>query len=580
MTSYDAIPDTFIYKPYSAKYIRVLSSLPRELIIKLAQNWLVDPTCYPNVDWSDLDLNLDDGEEEEEEEDKEFSSTFDAEYFNTKYNRFEFRKLTPEQRIRIYRTERKGLEILREEYKFLETDVNITKRKVIQRIVYDHWPEGFNMSQVAQIDIANLFQNGGSSTSWGCSTIYSGDTSISNGNKGTKYRRIMNEIDPKAFVEKLNQYIYPLVISHVSAHPHPQYSLIMVRIQVFEFQSVNDLQLGKTASKRSRNSTVESRDTTHYKTNIPPIYLAFPLSSPYIIHPHLSSYIYDVILSSSNIQIDSTQPKKSPTTSAANKRPPGRPSQSSTYLQIALQAFLSSVSQAGRSAYLKPFGGSRISLNSEFNVDENQEKSSENLPLKSLTASISLCSVARGIAALGPWSIYGSGTAEPLPLSVKEYSHKHQDNNKNKAGENVDQSLNTLLRMQLKAKGNSKRKLIDVRFDGEEPSKKSLKADNNIIDLADISDNEDDERLTDYLPLPAFNFKIQNQFKSSIHQLSNEATVPTINSRLEGKNVFKGLKQFAELGILNINKAPKWLTEQQDALSATVKNGNLVSDLQ
>lgn len=570
MTDNSAISDTYIYKPYSDKYIKVLYALSRDLTLQLAKNWLTDPVCYPNLDWSEIDLglNLDDNDDDEGVEESE------QEYFDKKFNSaFEYRKYTPEQRLKLYKTERKGLDILRAEYSYLQQDNTITKRQIVQRIIYDHWPKGLNMAQIAQIDIANTIHVG-NSMAWGCSTFYS----TSPGKRGSgdvqmKYKHVLDTIEPKRFVQKLNDYIYPLLVSHVSAHSHPDHSLIMVRIQIFETQNINDLQ---TQPKPNMVSNTKQQSSGQYRINIPPIYLAFPLSSPYIIHSYLPSYLYNVISPNPNAlddfssESDGDGSDKMYLSKPLNERAP----QSLTYLQIILQSLLLTLSRANRQIYLHPFGenvssNSNTDMTSEEGIKYNKSKRPDNLPSKSLDSMISICSVSRGIAALGPWSIYGLGTAEPLPISAKE-SRKDK-------GSTLDDDFGSQFLTQSQAAQVEKRKLVGIRFHGKEPESKKQKSDKEELD---------------HLVVPVFEFKLENKLSnidsaalklaesSQRSLLQNKSHTPTITSRFEGKDVFKGLEQLAQLGIMDIEQAPKWLTEQQNVLSVTVKNNTLIRGLQ
>lgn len=440
------LPDHFIYKPYSDKFIKTLYQLPNDVIFKLVQKWLNDPVCQPNLDWSEIDLS-------------EYSNDSDSDRDDGDDSQSE-------------RNKRKGVEILKQEYNDLET-VNIPKRSLVQRILYDHWPLGLNMSQIAQIDISSFTEGNSSSNLWTCSTTYSSNSLKSD----QKYEHIVSHIEPKSFLARFNEALYPLVVGHVSAHQHPTFAVVIVRVQIFETLSLNELR------------KINDRDAQNkYKTSIPPIYLSFPLSSPHIIHSY-------------------------PRTASGD-----------AYIKAVFYALILTLSRPGRLITLK--------------------QSSE-IPNKSFNSLVQMKGAKRGIAALGPWTKYGLGHADPHPLDFKKIIERKRKRQKETE---VDFDCN---------EKSINKKLINLRFYGQK------------------SDPDPTTKDAAFIKIPTLELKIEEKFKTAENKptANQNRFTPTLTTRFEGNDVFEGMKMLALAGVLDITKAPKWLIEQHNATSGTIKNG-------
>lgn len=462
-SSGQSLPDDYIYKPYSDKFAKVLYALPRSSILQLVQHWLSDPLCEPPLDWSEIDIDSDDSDSDSDSDSEEKAKIH-------------------KQRI---------IEILKEEYQSLK-DSPLSKRSIVQRILYDHWRNGLNMAQIAQIDIASFAEktSGNTPYSWTYSTVYE-----ASGEAQTPlHEHIVSNIEPNSFLTRFNEALYPLFVGHVSAHQHSKLSVIILRVQIFEEQSISVL----------RKDRLMAMGSDKFRITVPPIFIAFPLSSPHIIHSHF------------------------------------RLASSQNYIKAILQALVITLSRPSRAVTVQ---------------------STHELPTKSFDCFIKLKGVRRGVAALGPWARFGRGNAEPGALSL--IPNPARLKRKRSKKEQVSQ----LAEKYTLDPQTKKRKLVDVRFHGQQ-------AVANNESASDEDDDDDDDMVITFAKVPTFEVKVKEPYKDIQGDYTAPAFSPTVTTRFEGTNVFQGLKMLAMTDILDIERAPKWLTEQQNTTSATVINGD------
>ncbi|VVT56734.1 uncharacterized protein SAPINGB_P005239 [Magnusiomyces paraingens] len=446
------LPDNYISKAYSEQYNKVLHALPRNTLLRLVQDWLQDSRFIALLHWPTV-----------------YTQT------NT-------------------RDQNRAVKILLAQYQKMEGHKSPTKRNLVQNIIYDLWPDGLSLMQVAQADVARFLDrvnkksrgptpetisntSGQLPHAWTYSAV-----SVASGSLGAPLRPYtVSHIEPGPFLARFCEALYPIICGHVSAHQHPTESLFVVRIQVFEEQSITNIRKIGTRLKSSRDSGLG-----RIKADLAPVFLAVPLSSSYVLH---------------------TFPRR-----AVAK----------AYVTAALNALTAALSRVRRPIIVT-------------SVDA--------LPTKSLECLLSLTSVARGSASLGPWSKFGAGTAEPRIFSKKR---KKQS------------TVQKLLDGYLQTPQTKKRRLINIRFHGEpEPPQKKTNQD----------DDDDDEVIVTHAKIPTFEVKIKEPYRGG------SGFLPTLTTRFEGTNVYQGLEMLAYAGVLDAQRAPKWLTEQQATTTATVTNG-------
>lgn len=237
-----------------------------------------------------------------------------------------------------------------------------------------------------------------------------------------------------------------------------------VRIQIFESKSVASLLSAPTIDRYNA---------------APPVYLAFPDSSPYVIHSYFP--------------------------------------QENIYMKTIFQALEIIFAKT------KPL---RLQLSSEH-------------PVKSLASMAILKGTGRSAHSQGAWGVYARGEADfnnnPL-MSLTDSSEFQAEADLEKAVLQQGQNLSN----------DNLRKLINLRFHGniQAPEEK----DSNV------------------------------QFSSADFVIKSKYTgvsdfVPTIDLRLQGSDVFAGIKDLAMNRIIDILRIPGWLTGENGVSSGTVSDG-------
>lgn len=251
--------------------------------------------------------------------------------------------------------------------------------------------------------------------------------------------------------------------------------LHFVRIQIFEAKSVSSL---------LSSSTVDRYNAA------PPIYLAFPDSSPHLIHSYL---------------------------------PPGN-----VYLKTVFQALNSIFSQHGK----------QLSL-----------KDSTEIPVKSLAALSVLKGTSRAAQAQGAWGVYARGEADSQNNPLEPYSSC----TKRRQEQELEQDIRRSSKRRISDK--SVQQLANLRFHGN-------------IDHS--AENE-----VSNVQFSSAEFVIESEFKG---KRNNGTFKPTITLRLQGSDVFGGIKDLAMERIVDVAKMPGWMTGEGGASSGLIENGRFRAD--
>lgn len=142
------------------------------------------------------------------------------------------------------------------------------KRKVIDRILFEFWPQGLNLLQLSQID-SQLIVDRPASYSWILSTVRDST------NKETPIL-----LDPQKFLNTLSKDLSALFMTYIYVCKHPKLPLILIRIQVFDL-------LPMSQPGFSNRPHISSHK---------PIFLAIPLNSPHVIHSPGNGMAFDIVL--------------------------------------------------------------------------------------------------------------------------------------------------------------------------------------------------------------------------------------------------------------------------------------------
>lgn len=211
--------------------------------------------------------------------------------------------------------------------------ISKAKRLLLKCLSTEMYPDGLNLLQVAQVQCKSLLESSRDTHNWTYSTLYSA---------GVEF---VPTIDPSSFIKSLNKALYPMVIGHMYTMTYDELSLVIVRIQIFE----------------QKYGNAESNPFSPLR----PIYLAFPNSSPHVLH----TWGDDVYITSVFHTLAEVLSR------------PGRPV---TY------------------------------------------KKSTLLPTKDLTTFATLKGVSRHSSALGPWSVYAENLVDVSPLNMFQSTEKKQ----------------------------------------------------------------------------------------------------------------------------------------------------------
>lgn len=130
------------------------------------------------------------------------------------------------------------------------------KRKLMDNILSNYWPQGMNLLQISQLDVQTIVDKP-STFSWVSSTA-----------KTSSNEKFIINLNSQLFLQQLIKNLTNLYLSHIYVSKHPHFPLILVRIQVFDYSIVPLIH-----SKKQK-----------YITSRRPFFLAIPLNSPHIIH--------------------------------------------------------------------------------------------------------------------------------------------------------------------------------------------------------------------------------------------------------------------------------------------------------
>lgn len=142
------------------------------------------------------------------------------------------------------------------------------KRRVIDRILFEFWPQGLNLLQLSQID-SQLIVDRPSAYSWILSTV-----------RDSANKEVPILLDPQKFLSNLSQDLSALFMTYIYVCKHPKLPLILIRVQVFDLQPMSQ----PGFSNRPHISSHK------------PLFLAIPLNSPHVIHSPGSDMVYNIVI--------------------------------------------------------------------------------------------------------------------------------------------------------------------------------------------------------------------------------------------------------------------------------------------
>jgi len=159
--------------------------------------------------------------------------------------------------------------------KMLQSTSSAKKRKLIDRIMVDFYPEGLNTLQLAQLDIQLMIEKP-KLYSWVSSTAKIAQKTESNEELEDSLQDFILSLDAQSFLDHLIKNLSNLYLTHIYISRHPKLPLIIIRIQMYEYVHRKHHKRAKIITQGKRNNPdIASRK---------PYYLAIPTSSPNIIH--------------------------------------------------------------------------------------------------------------------------------------------------------------------------------------------------------------------------------------------------------------------------------------------------------
>lgn len=153
------------------------------------------------------------------------------------------------------------------------------KRRLIDAILVDYYPQGLNALQLAQIDVQTLIERP-AAHSWASATVRCGA------------REEIAHFDPQAFLNAFVENLNALYNCHVYVARHPRYPMHLVRVQVYE-EGLGVARRGpqthsqftaRFASYRANGSSKQKRSRPQYVHSLRAHYMLIPLSTPSVIY--------------------------------------------------------------------------------------------------------------------------------------------------------------------------------------------------------------------------------------------------------------------------------------------------------
>ena len=545
-----SIPNALKVPSAARSLAKSLSRLSRDSLIELALEWLEKPnqaTCAPYLA---CNRNL----EEEAEED-------------------------------YLHTPAESIEELRHLYQTFRTEAG-TKRDIVDRILDGDWRRGISLQQLAMIDFRHL-QDHETSLRWtALKLVPLGAASKQTEAELLKTQRRLPRAEPfprmhpLAFVQALKQEISPLVKAHYYLHrlaaPH---SLTILRLYVAD----------------TPYASPTSSTQAHFTDSARTIFIAFPDSCPYIY----------VALSGSSGGV-------------------GGDAKGAATSKVDIIALKRTVLEAVPKALSRP--QQRFALEATA------------LTAKNLCTMRTLRGNGRAGASQGVYSIFADASAEDGPLHVVKPSFESKVSGRDKDNEHVEmresvarfepsrkrkvlakRDTSVTPEIDDDAKHVKKRKLeVAGRFGttGLSGSKHRAPIDRLHIKLeADLASAEDKDTNTtcnadahapaeqstanaakrkkkgsvlDRFDLHNKGPKSQSQApsgrlapssSSSSSNAQSEPRLPTaaaLSLTFHGTDVFAGIRTLAEMGLVDLDKMPAWMTGEEGVSMATVRNGVVV----
>lgn len=445
-----------------------------------------------------------------------------------------------------------------------------TKRDIVDRILDGDWRRGISLQQLAMIDFQHL-QEHEASLRWTALKLV--PLSIASERKGSERlgrqdkspaTEVYPRMQPAAFVQSLKHEISPLVKAHYYLHRLPApHNLTILRLYVADTPYANPI----------------SSPPAHFTDSSRTMYIAFPDSCP---------YIYVALSGSSSGSGGSNRGAKGP--------------------KIDVTALKRTVLEAVPKALSRP--QQRYALEATA------------LTAKNLSTMCTLRGNGRGGASQGAFTVFSDAIADEGPLNVMKPSFDSKicaaDEREKDSGVPESNSLlnrngkriglrerdpNTLAEAAENRKQAKKRKIeVARRFGttGLPDSKHSAPVDRLYVKLeadraltgdesgktrstANVAEKAQTRSVLDafdprkhgsHIPSPApAGYLAQDNSNAAP---SSQTLTGGLTLTFHGADVFAGIRILAEMGFMNLDKMPAWMTGEEGVSTATVRDGTVV----
>lgn len=146
----------------------------------------------------------------------------------------------------------------------------VSKKKIIDKILFEYWTKGLNLLQLSQIDCQLIVERQNSHL-WILSKVID-----------VHGKDVPIILDAPKFLAQLSKELNLLYMTYIYVCRHPKMPMYLVRIQVFDLEAIK-------VSKVSNHPHIASHR---------PFFLSLPFNSPFIIHSIGNDLVSNIILQS------------------------------------------------------------------------------------------------------------------------------------------------------------------------------------------------------------------------------------------------------------------------------------------
>jgi central kinetochore subunit Mis15/CHL4 len=407
-----------------------------------------------------------------------------------------------------------------------------SKRELLDRILEGDWRHGISLQQLAMAETRSILDGAGTRRRWTAFEIYNKSAAKSSKSSRTSPKH-QPRLNPSSFVASLHQQLSAITKAHYYISQPKSHPLTVIRITLFN----TPYKAPNFASNPSLLGTSKS------------IFLAFPTGAPtfvYIARPSANSSS-----SSSGTTTSSNRDLLDP--------------ESSSLLAFVIKSIGPALSRVGQRFALRPTA----------------------LTAHSLDTLLTVRGAGRANVAGGGWSIFaderkGTETGDALdlyaatePATAVERIIRDGDGDREDK-ENADAPG--------RRRTSSKRPFQHAEPDAHLPSAKRSRLKREAAGRFGVSALPDSDSNA---PIPRFDVNIKDSFPTApaskprgrgIGKTSasdKELQLGGVRIGFQGRDVFAGIRQLTEIGVVDAKRLPAWMTGEGNVSAGVVKDGRL-----